>query len=319
MSFRFTLLFTCAALIVLCIGGLESLSNNLTWLAIQSDFAGAEREPDTVQAARSTLHISNKISPSNQRVNLNIGILDAIEGLESDALSHWQKVPVHSNLLIALGQKLEAQGKLDEALIFYQGVIRNEHIFPGEGWYRVGRVCQRTLAAPWQLTRAHQTLCNELWEMNGNNLLLNGDFTDANILGWSTHAGDAAFDDSVGIPAPSMVLSSVEPLRGQGFYQMVALPTDTEVKFSVWVKLDCSAPLEYRLLYIERTLPDGRVGGNAWKNEEQISLCNWTYVERIFQLSESKDQLYRFAPVLLDSPGRIWMDKARLVRVNAEE
>ena len=201
MATRLVLAAACLLAVGACVRSQETMSNNLTWLVVES-YVVTNRPPAALAAVtQDALYMSSVLFPGYQRIRLNLGLLEALHGSEAKALADWQAAPQYQDRLVWLGQTREARGRWDEALLFYRGTASDQPDRPG--WYQLAGICQRTIAHPKHLNQQNQRLCNMIWAQYENNLLLNSDFSAALPNGWFDHTRSSTIITTTGVPAPA--------------------------------------------------------------------------------------------------------------------
>lgn len=277
------------------------IATNLLWLAVSRQLAAQETQALPSQ-------VLMEWASTTSRGSQAVGILAALRDDETTAQSAWARAGDREQLL-AIGLNVQRRGERDLALLFFRGA-GDEPYTPG--WFAIGHICQRTLSRPERLQPANQARCAALFQANGNNLILNGDWREGTLDGW-LYLGALPEIERLGGPYDPTATLIGHNRERRSIYQAITLPPDTVVRFSALVRREGPLPARLSLLQVTFTQPNGSSAGNALDGVELLATpSEWRAVERTYRTREAQGNLFRFTPVLIEGEGRVQVDQVHL-------
>lgn len=282
--------------------------SNLGWRA----FMASVGRHDLLPEAYSHFSRAAEIDLSNQSAFRGLGMVSAARLDESGAQSFWRVANTDPSRLNQMGRQIRAREQLDVAFIYFRSAAALEQSADAEGDFLAGKLCQSIQAEPQVVSVDNQQYCEDRFEAQDGNLLLDGQFNYPLDLGWSgaffftnPELARAEIDLQDGVSAPSLRLSGFTEGRHAGIFQRIAIPPGATIHFSGYFRVASANGLETPLLYVEWR-DGGKVQGTSfYKATENM---DWTYLEGTMTLPSTSEPWMNFYPALLIGRGVVWSD-----------
>ena len=171
-------------------------------------------------------------------------------------------------------------------------------------WIHVAQRCHRNWAA--------HPLCDEFLRRNDANHLVNADFRQDGLTGWSAidtpaaEVGGASCDEDL---CARIDVHTPEASPAAGIFQCLQVVAGQTYHFSAWLKVETGADGQWRPVYVQ-----GNRGGQA----DGISIGDysgprdWHLREVTFTAPAFDDSLACFYPIRLGHAGRAWIRDPRV-------
>jgi hypothetical protein len=314
-------------LILLCTGGLllllvvptmaSSLQSNIAWINLNRRFRNGTSITKTPPQELEFYAQAIETDAENRSAWFGLGLSYALQGEVESAISAWKESETDTGRLIEYGKSARRAEKLDIALIIFRAADAMDYSFSDQGYMLAGTICQRSLVTQNLLSESNLHYCSNYLADNGNNLIVNGDFSPRAAYGWEGQhffAGNnpARFqiEDLSESGDPVIKLTGQDESSHFGLYQPLILAPGTTVRFSGRFKISGEDNLIARILYISWQTEDGAPQGNH--GEQRSKQMGWTRFERTFRVPENVQPTINFYPVNFTGEGTIWFDDIQL-------
>ena len=314
-------------LILLCISGLililytaqiaSALRSNFVWVNLNAQLAEKPVVANDLAQELNGFLKAIELDSGNRSAWFGLGMSYALAEKIDTAVNIWNKSKIDPVTLIKYGSSARDKGDLDAALAFFRAAETFDSTHTREGFLLAGTICQRAFAMQHLLGESNGQYCSNYLINNGNNLILNGDFSSNTLYGWEgeffftgKNAARVQLDEHGESGDIAGRLTGQDESNHFGLFQSLTLSPGDTVRFSGRFRLFGEENLTARLLYISWQTKDGKPQGNH--GEQRSTQMNWTEFERTFQVPENAKPVINFYPVNFSGEGNIWFDDIKL-------
>lgn len=272
---------------------------NYAYLQLNHGLAAADQ---TLIAKSKAIFLRN---PQSARQQYGLATIYFAEGREREAAEAWLAAGETVSSVLIKGEQL-AHSDIATALRWYRLA---EQIAPedAELWLAVGRLCQ---PKPWL-----DPICKRFLSQNGQNMLVNGDFT-FDRTGWQTNLANQVVYEigecKYGRCA-SWEVGEAVPALGATMHQCLYLEANKWYRFSAFIKVEVAAEVGWRPVYVQGSVAGDQVG--MWPHT-QLGARDWQEWEHVLQAPAFEGGLACFHPIRLEGSGRVWVAHVQLIELS---
>jgi hypothetical protein len=314
-------------LLLLCIGGfflaryLTSLAStfqsNIAWINLKTYLHDETAFTNNMVTGVALFSQAVGTNDKNQSAKFGLGMSYALQGDVDSAIITWSKSEIDPATLIEYGISARNKGILDAALTQFRAADALDDMNTQKAYLLAGTICQRANSMQHLLSEPNVQYCSSYLSDNGNDLIVNGDFSTRAVYGWEgehfftgKNAARLQIEDLDESEDYVVSLMGQDKSNHYGLYQRISLVPGTTVRFSGRFRISGEENLKARVLYIGWQEKDGTPQGNH--GEQHSQEMEWTKFERTFHVPENISPPINFYPVIFSGEGTVWFDDIQL-------